>query len=292
MLSGGIASPERIEAFLHSLHAFGWVEGQNLVFSYRSAEGQAERLPDLAAELVRLQVEVIVTMGGSTRAAQDATRTIPIVMGGVGNPEQQGFIASLARPGGNLTGLALLSPELSGKRLELLKETVPQAIRIAVLMHTSSRDSANLRATQAAAQTLGVELHPVEVRHPDEIEGAFAAVQRAGADALLVLTNAAVLEPHRHTITARALQSGLPAMYPWRMYVADAGGLMSYGVSLPDMYRRAAYYVDRILRGAKPAELPVEQPTKFELILNLKTAKTLGITFPPALLMLADEVIQ
>lgn len=224
MLSGGVASPERtryVEAFLQSLRDFGWVEGQNLAFAYRSAEGQAERLPDLTAELVRLQVEVLVTMGGSTRTAKDATSTIPIVMGGVSNPAQQGFIASLARPGGNITGLALLNPELSGKRLALLKEAVPQASRIAVLMNTPGP---SLSEGQAAAQVLGVELHLVEVRRPDEIEGAFAAVQKAGADALLVLANASVLEPNRHTITALALQSRLPAMYPWRMYVGGRWG--------------------------------------------------------------------
>lgn len=179
MLSGGVVSPERtryVEAFLQSLRDLGWVEGQNLAFAYRSAEGHTERLAALAAELVRLPAEVIVTVGGATRAAKEATRTIPIVMGGDSNPEQRGFIASLARPGGNITGLALLNPELSGKRLDLLQEMVPQAARIALLMHTSSRDGANLRETQAAAQALGVELHPMEIRHPDEIEEAFAAV--------------------------------------------------------------------------------------------------------------------
>ena len=296
MLSGGGVSPERtryVEAFLHNLRDLGWVEGQNLAFASHSAEGHTERLAALAAELVRLQVEVIVTVGGATRAAQEATSTISIVMAVSVDPVGTGLVASLARPGGNTTGLALLNPELSGKRLELLKEAVPQASRIAVLMHTTtSRDGATLRETQAAAQVLGVELHPVEVSRPDEIAGAFAAVQQAGAGARLVLTNASVLEPNRHTIPALALQHRLPAMYPWRMYVADAGGLMSYGVSLPDMYRRAAYYVDRILKGTKPADLPVEQPTKCELVLNLKTAQALGITFPPTLRVLADEVIQ
>jgi putative tryptophan/tyrosine transport system substrate-binding protein len=298
MLSSGVVSPERtryVEAFLHSLRELGWVEGQNLAFAYRSAEGQAERLPDLAAELVRLRVEVIVTVGGdrATRAAKEATSTIPIVMGGVGDPVQQGFIASLARPGGNLTGLAILDPELSGKRLELLKEAVPQASRIAVLRHAPGPvPGVSLSATQAAAQALGVELHIVEVHRPAEIEGAFAAMQQAGAGALLVLTDSLVLEPHRHTITALALQSRLPAMYPWRMYVVDAGGLMSYGVDLPDVYRRAAYYTDRLLKGAKPADLPVEQPTKFELVINLKTAQALGLTIPPSLLFQADEIIR
>jgi putative tryptophan/tyrosine transport system substrate-binding protein len=298
MLSGGVVSPERtryVEAFLHSLRDLGWVEGQNLAFAYRSAEGQVERLPDLAAELVRLQVEVIVTVGGDivTRAAEEATSTIPIVMGGVGDPVQRGFIASLARPGGNITGLALLDPELSGKRPELLKAAVPQASRIAVLRHSPSPlPSVSLSETQAAAQALGVELHIVGVSRPAKIEGAFAAVQQAGAGALLVLADPLVLEPHRHHITALALQSRLPAMYPWRMYVVDAGGLMSYGVDLRDVYQRAAYYTDRILRGAKPTDLPVEQPTKFELVINLKTAQALGLTIPPTLLFQADKLIR
>jgi putative tryptophan/tyrosine transport system substrate-binding protein len=234
---------------------------------------------------------VIVTMGLATRAAQDATRTIPIVMGGDPNPVEAGFIASLARPGGNITGLTGLQSELSGKRLELLKEAVPQASRIAVLMHPTSRDGASMRETQAAAQVLGVELHPIEVSRPDEIAGAFAAVQQMGAGALLVLTNPSMIEQHRGEVTALALQHRLPAMYPWRQYVA-VGGLMSYGTSPRWMYQRAAYYVDKILKGAKPADLPVEQPTKFELVINLKAAKALGITMPPSLLLLADEVIQ
>jgi putative ABC transport system substrate-binding protein len=295
MLSGGVVSPERtryVEAFLHSLRDLGWVEGQNLAFEYRSAEGYPERLPDLAAELVRLPVEVLVTVGGATGAAKRATSTIPIVMVTGSDAVAQGYIASLARPGGNITGLAGLSPELHGKRLELLKEAVPQVSRIAVLMNTTSRGGANLRATQAAAQAVGVELHIVEVHRPDEIEGAFAAIQQAGAGALILLTDASVLEPHRHTVTALALQHRLPVMYPWRMYVVDAGGLMSYGVSLPGLYQRAAYYVDRLLKGAKPATFPVEQPMRFEFVLNLKTAEALGLTLPSHLLVLADEVLR
>jgi putative ABC transport system substrate-binding protein len=279
------------EAFRQGLRDLGWVEGQNLTIEYRTTEGHTERLPALAAELVGLPVEVIVTMGLATRAAQDATRTIPIVMGGDPNPVEAGFIASLARPGGNITGLTGLQSELSGKRLELLKEAVPQASRIAVLMHPTSRDGASMRETQAAAQVLGVELHPIEVSRPDEIAGAFAAVQQMGAGALLVLTNPSMIEQHRGEVTALALQHRLPAMYPWRQYVA-VGGLMSYGTSPRWMYQRAAYYVDKILKGAKPADLPVEQPTKFELVINLKAAKALGITMPPSLLLLADEVIQ
>jgi putative tryptophan/tyrosine transport system substrate-binding protein len=293
-VTSGVASMDferNFEAFRQGLRDLGWVEGQNLTIEYRTTEGHTERLPALAAELVGLPVEVIVTMGLTTRAAQDATRTIPIVMGGDPNPVEAGFIASLARPGGNITGLTGLQSELSGKRLELLKEAVPQASRIAVLMHPTSRDGASMRETQAAAQVLGVELHPIEVSRPDEIAGAFAAVQQMSAGALLVLTNPSMIEQHRGEVTALALQHRLPAMYPWRQYVA-VGGLMSYGVSPRWMYQRAAYYVDKILKGAKPADLPVEQPTKFELVINLKAAKALGITMPPSLLLLADEVIQ
>ena len=251
------------------------------------------RLPWLARELVNVTPDIIVALSGqAVQAARDATTMIPIVMVIAADPVAWGLVASLSRPGGNVTGITIsYETGLVGKRLELLKEAVPQASRIAVLMHTTARESAHWRETQAAAQALGVELHPVEVHHPDEIAGAFAAVQQTGAGALLVLTNPAVLEPHRGEITALALQHRLPAMYPWRMYV-DVGGLMSYGISLRWMYQRAAYYVDKILKGAKPADLPVEQPTKFELVINLKTAQALGITIPPALFVLADEVIK
>jgi putative ABC transport system substrate-binding protein len=300
LLRGGVTSgvtssdfERNFAAFRQGLRDLGWVEGQNLTIEYRATEGHTERLPALAAELVGLPVEVIVPLGGptATRAAQDATSTIPIVMMLAGDPVEAGFVTSLAQPGGNITGLAGLGAELSGKRLELLKEAVPQASRIAVLMHTTSRDSANMRETQAAAQGLGVALHPMEVSRPDEIAGVFAAVPQTGASALLLLIDPLVLEPHRGEVTALALQHRLPAMYPWRLYV-DVGGLMSYGISLRGLYQRAPYYVDKILKGAHPADLPVEQPTKFELVLNLKTAKALGITFPPSLLVLADEVIE
>jgi putative tryptophan/tyrosine transport system substrate-binding protein len=223
---GPFLTPERErnrDAFRQSLRDLGWVEGQNLITEYRYAEGGVEQLPTLVAELVRLQVEVIVTVGGATRAAKDATSTIPIVMVAASDAVAQGLIASLAQPGGNITGLAGLQPELNGKRLELLKEAVPQASRIAVLMHAAQRDGLNLRATQAVAQALGVELDIVEVRRPDEIESAFASVRQAGAGALLLLTDPLVLEPHRGDVTALALQHRLPAMYPWRMYV-DVGG--------------------------------------------------------------------
>jgi len=205
---------------------------------------------------------------------------------------EAGFVTSLAQPGGNITGLAGLGAELSGKRLEILKQVVPQLSRVALLLNPTLDSSAdNVRETQRAAQALGVAVQVLEVRRPEDIEGAFAAVPQTGAGALLLLADPRVLEPHRHHVVALALQSGLPAMYPWRMYV-EAGGLMSYGISLQEWYRRAATYVDKILKGAKPGDLPVEQPMQFECSINLKTAQALGITIPPSLLVLADEVIK
>jgi ABC-type uncharacterized transport system substrate-binding protein len=293
-----LLTPERaqnLEAFRHRLRELGWIEGQNVALELRYAEeGTAtERLPELAADLVRLNVDVIVTLGGTTRIAQSATRTIPIVMVEARDPVEAGFVTSLAQPGGNITGLAGLGAELSGKRLEILKQVVPQLSRVALLLNPTLGGSAagNVRETQRAAQALGVAVQVLEVRRPEDIEGAFAAVPQAGAGALLLLTDPWVLEPHRHHVVALALQSGLPAMYPWRMYV-EAGGLMSYGISLQEWYRRAATYVDKILKGTKPGDLPVEQPMQFECSINLKTAKALGITMPPSLLLLADEVIQ
>jgi ABC-type uncharacterized transport system substrate-binding protein len=292
-----LLTPERahnLEAFRHRLRELGWIEGQNVALELRYAEeGTAtERLPELAADLLRLNVDVIVTLGGTTRIAQSATRTIPIVMVEARDPVEAGFVTSLAQPGGNITGLAGLGAELSGKRLEILKQVVPQLSRVALLLNPTLGSSAgNMRETQIAAQALGVALQVLEVRRPEDIEGAFAAVPQAGAGALLLLTDPLVLEPHRHHVVALALQSRLPAIYPWRMYV-EAGGLMSYGISLQEWYRRAATYVDKILKGAKPGDLPVEQPMQFECSINLKTAQALGITIPPSLLVLANEVIK
>ena len=290
---GTFGLPLHHQAFKQRLQELGYVEGQTLALEVRDAEGQFERLPGLAAELVRLNVDVIVTLGGTTRIAQSATRTIPIVMVEGRDPVEAGFVTSLAQPGGNITGLAGLGVELSGKRLEILKQVVPQLSRVALLLNPTLGGSAagNVRETQRAAQALGVAVQVLEVRRPEDIEGAFAAVPQAGAGALLLLADPLVLERHRHHVVALALQSGLPAMYPWRMYV-EAGGLMSYGISLQEWYRRAATYVDKILKGAKPGDLPVEQPMQFECSINLKTAKALGITMPPSLLLLADEVIQ
>jgi ABC-type uncharacterized transport system substrate-binding protein len=287
-----------LEAFRQGLRDLGYVEGQNLVLEYRYAEG-FERLSALAAELVRLQVEVLVASGApAIRAAQHATHTIPIVMAGTADPVVTGFVASLARPGGNTTGLSFLSAELPSKRLELLKEAVPQSTRVAVLLNPATgRDEPagryeSIRHTlTGAARALGLPLHVVELRRAEELDTAFAAMTRAGADALLVVADQALMDGLRGRVTALAAQSRLPAMYDWKMYV-DAGGLMSYGPSISDTFRRAATYVDKILKGAKPADLPVEQPTKFEFVINLKTAKALGLTIPPHLLVLADEVIQ
>jgi putative tryptophan/tyrosine transport system substrate-binding protein len=291
LLRSGSPSSDKhlLEAFRQGLHDLGYVEGQNLVMESRYAEGSQERFPALAAELVRLQVEVMVA-GGSTaiRAAQHATHTIPIVMAGTGDAVAFGFVASLARPGGNITGLSDLGAEFPGKRLELLKETVPRSARVAVLAHPAAiaRSMNNLTV---AATALGLHLHVVELRHADELDRAFAAMTQARADALLVIDDSQLLNRQRARVVAN--QHWLPAMYGWREYV-DAGLLMSYGPSQLDMQRRTAVYVAKILQGAKPAELAVEQPTKFELVINLKTAQALGITIPPALLMLADEVIQ
>jgi putative tryptophan/tyrosine transport system substrate-binding protein len=268
-------------------------EAQNFAIEYRSAEGKAERLPELAAELVRLNVDVLVANGPEAvlRAARDATRTIPIVMIAVDyDPIALGYIAGLPRPGGNITGVVLQQLEVTGKCLELLQDVLPQLKRVAVLWDAHSADQ--FRAAAEAARVLGVQVHSLALSNPPayDIEGAFAAAAREGADALLVLRSPLFFDA-RARLTALAAQHRLPAMYGWRAYV-EAGGLMAYGVNLVDIDRRAPTYVDKILRGAKPAELPVEQPTKFELVLNLKTAQALGITMPPSLLLLADEVIQ
>jgi putative ABC transport system substrate-binding protein len=263
-----IASSPRFEAFREGLRTLGWIEGQNLAIETRFAEGSSERLPELAAELVSLQVECIVVAGGTSvvRAVQHATHTIPIVGVSMADPVEEGFVASLAQPGGNITGPSRQSLDLTGKRLELLKEAVPGVRRVAVLANPADlRTALHVQEAQVAARALGMELHVVEARNPDELERAFAAVPRADAGALLVFADSFMFERHVSLITALALQSRLPAMYPWRMY-PDAGGLMSYNVDITDAYRRSATYVDKILKGAKPADLPVEQPMKFELI--------------------------
>jgi putative tryptophan/tyrosine transport system substrate-binding protein len=282
-----------LEAFREGLRDLGYVEGQNLVIESRYAEGREERLPDLVAELVRLKVEVIVAGGVvATRAAQHVTRTIPIVMAGTSDPVGQGLVASLAHPGGNTTGLSFLSAELPAKRLELLKEAVPQSARVAVLANPANASYKPwMNSLTMAARALGLQLHVVEVRRADELDTAFAAMTRADADTLIVLSDPELVTPLRGRVTNLAAKSRLPAMYDWKLDV-EAGGLMSYGPSLPDNWRRAATYVDKILKGTKPADLPIEQSMKFELVINLKTAQALGLTIPPSLLFQADEVIR
>jgi len=281
-----------LEAFRQGLRDLGYVEGQNLVIEYRYAEGKFERFPALAAELVRLPVDVIVTGGvNAARAAQQATRTIPIVLAAGGDPVGLGLVASLARPGGNLTGLSLMGSELEGKRLELLKEAVPTVSRVAVLVNPSNSNTVlQWKEMEGAAQSLGMQLHALEVRSADELERAFATATREGAGALMVFRDF-LTGTLRAQIIHLAAKGRLPVMSEEREFV-DAGGLMSYSPSLADLNRRAAGYVDKILKGTKPADLPVEQPIKFELVINLKTAEALGLTIPPVVLFQADEVIK
>jgi putative tryptophan/tyrosine transport system substrate-binding protein len=280
------------EAFRQGLRDLGYVEGENLTIEYRHADNQLERLADLAAELVRLPVDVLVTAGeNAARAAQQATRTIPIVLAAGSDPVGLGLIASLARPGGNITGVTLHAPEVMGKWLELLKEAVPTASRVGVLFNPASTGAVSRwRETESAARSLKVQLHALEVRHADELEPAFATATGAGVGALLVWRNF-LIDTYRPRILQWAAQHRLPVMAELREYVED-GGLLFYAPSQPDVFRRAATYVDKILKGATPADLPVEQPMKYELVLNLKTAQALGLTMPPSLLLLADEVIR
>jgi putative ABC transport system substrate-binding protein len=280
------------EALLDGLREHGYREGQNLVFERRFSEGHAERFPELAAELVRLRVDcLLVATTPATLAAKHATQTIPIVMLAALDPVGAGLVASLARPGGNVTGLSSLSPELSRKRLELLQEVVPGITRVAVLWNAANPANAAVwHETQAAAGALGLQLLSQEVRGPQDFAGAFARMAQARPEALLVLADA-LLGMHRPQIVAFATQQHLPGVFAGRPSVVD-GGLMYYGPSLPYRFRRAAYYVDRILQGTKPADLPVEQPMKFELVINLKTAQALGLTIPPHILFQADEVIK
>ncbi len=286
----------RTEAFRQGLRELGYVEGKNIVIEWRYAEGKLDRLPALAAELARLKVDVIVTAGaGSTRAAKEATVTIPIVMTNVGDPIGSGFVASLARPGGNITGLSTLAPELSGKRLELLKEIVPRLSRVAVLGSSITPGNAQaLREVELAAGALGVQVQYLDVQDPKgdpkDIETVFREARRGRADAVLVLATP-VLSSHRAQVAELAVKNRLPAIYG-SSENTDVGGLMAYGVSQNDLARRAATYVDKILKGAKPADLPVEQPTKFELVINLKAAKQIGLTIPPNVLARADKVIR
>jgi putative ABC transport system substrate-binding protein len=282
----------RIEGFRQGLRDLGYTEGKNIVIEWRWAEGKFDRLPDLAAELVRLDVDVIVT-GGSTSsgAAKQVTTTIPIVMAQVNDPVGSGFVASLARPGGNMTGLSTLAPEISGKQLELLKEIVPKLSRVAVLGTSTAPGNAQaLKETEHAARAFKVQLQYLDILGPKDIGTAFRQASEGHADAVLVL-GAPVFISQRKQIADLAIKNRLPAMYVAPEHVED-GGLMSYGVSVVDLYRRAATYVDKILKGRKPADLPVEQPTKFELTINLKAAKQIGLTIPQSVLYRADKVIK
>ena len=284
----------RSEAIRRALHELGYIEGQSIVIEYRYAEGKLDRLPELAAELVGLKVDLIVALGGSLpiRAARNATKTIPIVMGSTAiDPVEAGFVESLARPGGNVTGITNLSGNLGSKRLELLKEAVPKVFRIAVL-HDGSRGSVfELKENlPLAARALGLTIQPWEVRDADSFERVFAALSKERPDGIYVPVGP-LMRDNRKKVAGFALKNRLPSVYSSREAV-DAGGLMYYGADLVDIYRRAATYVDKILKGAKPADLPVEQPTMFELVINLKTAKALGLKIPAHLLMEANKVIE
>jgi len=289
-LQSGLTSTT--DAFPQGLGELGYVEGRNLIIEYRRAAQKEERLPELAAELVRLKVEVIVTAAAPTiEAARRATSTIPIVMAAVADPVGSGLVTSLARPGGNVTGLTALSTDLAGKRLQLVREVVPKATRVAVLAyHGTSATRLFLEQMRAAAQQMGVQLVVQEVNEAGGLPGAFTTMQRERAQALIVQVTPFSADNAKR-IVELAAQHRLPAMYDVRSFV-DAGGLVSYGPSLPEMFHRAAFYVDRILKGAKPADLPIEQPTKFELVINMKAAKALALVIPPAILGRADEVIQ
>jgi len=284
--------PHLPEAFRQGLRELGYVEGQNIAIEYRFAEARPDRLPALAAELVRLKVDVIVTAApAAPEAAKQATNTVPIVFAVVGDPVAVGLVASVARPGGNITGLSSIASEVVGKQLELLKEVAPKVSRVAVLQNPSNDSHLpTLRQAERAARALGVQLHILQARSPAEIDTAFAAMRTQRVGGVLVLRDA-LFNAQRTQIVALAAKSRLPAVYGLREH-AEAGGLMAYGASTPPMYRRAATYVDKIQKGAKPADLPVEQPTRFELVVNLKTAKALGLTIPPSILIRADQVIQ
>jgi putative ABC transport system substrate-binding protein len=293
-LSGGSLSNlgDRIEAFRQGLRELGYVEGKNIVIEWREGKGNFDRVRELADELVRLKMDVIVSPGPAvTRPLKEATSTIPIVMAQDTDPVGSGFVASLARPGRNITGLSALAPEMSGKQLELLKEIVPRLSRVAILGNSNNPgDAQALRETVIAAGTVDVYLRYLDVLDPKEIDSKFTAANKGHADAVLVLGNP-ILNDHRKQIVELAVKHRLPTAYTRPEYIEE-GGLMYYGTNYNDLFRRAAGYVDKILKGAKPADLPVEQPTKFELILNLKAAKQIGLTIPNKVLARADRVIK
>jgi putative ABC transport system substrate-binding protein len=292
--SSSSATLEPIAAFRQGLRDLGWVEGQTIAIDYRWAEGQADRIPALMSELVRLKSDVIVVSGSAAvRAAQQVTSTVPIVIAAIlVDPVSAGFVASLSHPGGNITGLASQYQEVVTKQLQLLTEAIPGVARLVLLWDASAEVRPALTLTPAldAASKLGVKARVLKVRAVHEFEGAFRSAQEGQAQAVHVLPSP-FFNAHRGVLVKLAERYQLPAMYEFREYPQD-GGLMSYGVDLPDMYRRAARYVDRILKGSRPADLPIERPTKFELVINLKTAKALGLTIPPSLLLRADQVIE
>ena len=294
-LDGGSLSANsvRLAAFRQGLRELGYVEGKSVAIEWRFADGKADRLPGLAAELVRLKVDVIVTGGaGATRPAKEATATIPIVMAQDSDPVESGFVTSLARPGGNVTGLSTLHPELSVKRLEVLKEMRPKLSRVAFFgTSTWAGNARGLREAERAAETLRLKLQYVDVLRPTDFEVAFQAARKEQAEAIVMLVWGALLNPRRTEVAELAVKSRLPTVYRDRESV-EVGGLTSYGPNIPDLFRRAATYVDKILKGAKPDDLPVEQPTKFELLINLKTAKAMGLSIPQTLLLRADQVIE
>lgn len=283
----------RMEAFRQGLLSLGYVEGKNIVIEQRYAEGKPDRLRELAAELARLKVDILISPGPTvTRFLKQAASTIPIVMANEGDPVGSGFVASLARPGGNLTGLSSLAPELSGKRLELLKEIIPKLSRVAVLGNsTEPANAQSLKEVEFAAAAFGVKLQYLDILNPKNIDSAFRSASNERADAVLNLLAGAIAAAHRTEIVELAAKSRLPAIYNSAEFV-DAGGLMSYAASLTDLSARAAVFVDKILKGRTPSDLPVEQPIKFELVVNLKAAKQIGLTIPPNLLVRADRVIR
>jgi putative ABC transport system substrate-binding protein len=279
-------------ALFDALAELGWIEGKSVVFERRYADNRLERLPDLAAELVRLNVDVIVGMGTlGPLAAKRATSTIPIVMTAAGDPLGSGLVASLARPGGNVTGMSLMVPDLGGKRLELLKELLPRLARVAVLWNAANPYPAIVfKETQAAGRTLVIKVQSLEVRGPDDFDGAFEAVRKQRSDAMITVEDPLTFT-YRKRIVDFAARQQLPSLHGFREFVA-AGGLIFYGANVADLFRRSAGYVDKVLKGAKPADLPVQQPTTFELVINLKIARALGLEIPPMLLARADEVIE
>jgi putative ABC transport system substrate-binding protein len=290
--ASGTGNTPGLPAFANGLQELGWIEGKNVVIEYRYAENRLDRLPELAAELARLNVDVIVAAGTlAPLAAKRATATIPIVMTSAGDPLGTGLVASLARPAGNITGLSLMSPEIAAKRLELLRDTIPELTRVAVIWNAANPYPAFVfKETQNAASQLKIEIQSLEVRGPDDINSALAAALQKKADALITVEDP-LTQNYRKQIADFATKNRMPTMSGLREYVND-GGLLSYGPNLADLYRRAAGYVDKILKGARPVDLPVEQPAKFELVINLKTAKVLGLTIPTAMIAIADAVIE